>query len=147
MRIILTKTDIVPLVIEAWIQSFARVNKNQQAISDRGWGPLNRVILLDPEILKTKPKIVDCDDEQGRATPTPMTAPITELMTTPTPTTIEPTAAAPTASEPLTKGLNFAFGYAGETMTDLLQHALKQKCVADNFKNDTILASRSATKS
>ena len=49
----LCSTDIVPLINEAWSKSFARVNNNKKAISKRGWGPLNRNLLLYKELLYT----------------------------------------------------------------------------------------------
>ena len=49
----LQTTDLIPLINKAWKQSFARVNKNRNAISSRGWNPLNRNLLLDPLIRQT----------------------------------------------------------------------------------------------
>jgi hypothetical protein len=51
----IVKTDIMPLVNEAWGKSFARRESNKKAISARGWNPLNRGCLKDPEVLATKP--------------------------------------------------------------------------------------------
>lgn len=48
------KVDIVNLVHEAWLESFARVKSNKKAIADRGWNPLTYNCLLHPEILATK---------------------------------------------------------------------------------------------
>ena len=49
----LQPTDIIPLINKAWKQSFARVDKNRNAIADRGWNPLNRNLLLDSSIRAT----------------------------------------------------------------------------------------------
>ena len=49
-------TDLMPLINYAWDRSFARVSKNKNAISDRGWNPLNRVLLLDPDLNVTRTK-------------------------------------------------------------------------------------------
>ena len=49
----LQPTDLIPLINKAWKQSFARVDKNRNAISSRGWNPLNRNLLLDPLIRQT----------------------------------------------------------------------------------------------
>ena len=46
----LCSTDIVPLINEAWSKSFTRVNNNKKAISECGWGPLNRNLLLHKEL-------------------------------------------------------------------------------------------------
>jgi len=47
-------TDMMPLINYAWERSFARVQKNKNAICDRGWNPLNRVLLLDPDLNATR---------------------------------------------------------------------------------------------
>ncbi len=49
------KTDIVGLVTYAWEHSFARQDTNKKAVAERGWGPLNYNILLNPEINSNKP--------------------------------------------------------------------------------------------
>ena len=53
----LSSTDIIPIVNEAWSLSFARVYNNTKAISERGWGPLNRNLLTYKELLQTMTKI------------------------------------------------------------------------------------------
>jgi len=53
MRGTLEVTDIIPLINVAWKQSFARVDKNKNAITDRGWNPYNRNILTMPEVRET----------------------------------------------------------------------------------------------
>ena len=47
-------TDIIPLVKKAWVKSFARVESNKKAICARGWGPLNRALLLNPSVASTR---------------------------------------------------------------------------------------------
>ena len=46
-------TDLMPLINRAWDKSFARVEKNKNAISDRGWNPLNKCLLLDQTLRST----------------------------------------------------------------------------------------------
>jgi len=46
-------TDLMQLINKAWERSFARVDKNKNAISVRGWNPLNRALLLDPLLRST----------------------------------------------------------------------------------------------
>ena len=46
-------TDFMPLVNRAWAKSFARIDKNRNAISDRGWNPLNKALLLEPSLRST----------------------------------------------------------------------------------------------
>ena len=49
----LLSTDIIPLINRAWAKSFARKEKNQLAITNRGWNPYNWILLLDPTIRAT----------------------------------------------------------------------------------------------
>ena len=55
----LVRTDIIPIVNYAWKRSFNNVSNNLKAIADRGWGPLNRVLLSHPEIISSKPNSMD----------------------------------------------------------------------------------------
>ena len=48
------RSDILPLVFQAWDQSFARQKQNLSATLDRGWYHIDRRLLKDPEILRTK---------------------------------------------------------------------------------------------
>jgi hypothetical protein len=50
------RTDIVPLVLRAFQERFAKVESNQKAISERGWGPenLDRKLLQNAQILSTR---------------------------------------------------------------------------------------------
>ena len=51
---VIEKSDAIPLVNRVWPKSFGRTETNKTAIRDRGWYPANRMLLHDPEILKTK---------------------------------------------------------------------------------------------
>jgi hypothetical protein len=46
-------SDIIPIVNYAWSGSFDNVDTNIKVILERGWCPLNRMLLLHPEIRKT----------------------------------------------------------------------------------------------
>lgn len=61
----ITKTDVIPLVNRCWAASFARTENNKKAIADRGWGPLNFAQLANPEIIATKPKGENNDDDDN----------------------------------------------------------------------------------
>ena len=50
-------TDLKPLIDKAWKASFARKAKNQQAIADRGWYPLNYNLLPHPDIRATMTRV------------------------------------------------------------------------------------------
>ena len=45
--------DIMPLVNAAWKDSFSKVATNKNAISERGWFPYNRALLLNAQIRST----------------------------------------------------------------------------------------------
>ena len=62
----LVRTDIIPIVNYAWQKSFANVANNLKAIADRGWGPLNRILLSHPEIISSK---IDSFDSQKDGLP------------------------------------------------------------------------------
>jgi hypothetical protein len=47
-------TDIIPLLNYAYPFSFGNIARGRKAILNRGWGPLNYCLLLNPDILKTK---------------------------------------------------------------------------------------------
>lgn len=51
-------TDIIPIVNCAFPESFGRVDKARKAIINRGWGPLNYAILLNPD-LQSKVTAID----------------------------------------------------------------------------------------
>ena len=46
-------TDLMSLINRAWEKSFARVDKNKNATSERGWNPLNKAPTLDPILRST----------------------------------------------------------------------------------------------
>jgi hypothetical protein len=64
MGIELIPTDIIPIVNYAWSGSFDNVETNIKAILERGWFPLNRVLLLHPDIRKTN-KILNKSKKLG----------------------------------------------------------------------------------
>jgi len=47
------KSDVVLLIHHAWKESFAIVERNKKAIAERGWAPLNYVLLDHPELVKS----------------------------------------------------------------------------------------------
>ena len=49
-------TDIVPMCNRVFLKSFANIKGNKHAIALGGWNPLNRNVLLHPEIVKTRIK-------------------------------------------------------------------------------------------
>ena len=52
----INRTDIVVILNTAWEKSFVLWYKNQNAIADRRWNPLNQNILCLPEVLGTMTK-------------------------------------------------------------------------------------------
>ena len=57
--------DIIPLINKAWEQSFVRVDKNKNAIADRGWNSLNRNLLTNDDICSTMTKEDKANEESG----------------------------------------------------------------------------------
>ena len=49
----LLRTDVIPIVNYAWERSFAKTHTNLRAMCERGWGPLNKILLHHPEISST----------------------------------------------------------------------------------------------
>jgi len=53
MELRIETTDIMLMINYAWDLSFKRVEPNKIAISERGWGPLNRNLMLDKQLRST----------------------------------------------------------------------------------------------
>jgi len=47
-------TDVIPLINAAWTRSFGNAANTKKALADRGWNPMNRALLLHPDVVKTK---------------------------------------------------------------------------------------------
>ncbi len=62
-------TDLMSLINRAWTKRFARVDKNKNAISERGWNPLNKALILDP-VLRSTMTAKEKADEYNRANQT-----------------------------------------------------------------------------
>ena len=59
----LIPTDIVPMIHEAWLLSFADIQGNKEAITERGFNPLNKNLLLNDMLRRT---MTDYDKEEER---------------------------------------------------------------------------------
>ena len=69
----LQPTDLMPPIVIAWKKSFARVDKNQQVIAERGLNPLNnKNILTNPELGAAMTKREMCDESSKITLPPPM---------------------------------------------------------------------------
>jgi hypothetical protein len=53
MEIELIPYDIIPIVNYGWSGSFQNTSNNLKAILERGWNPLNQMLLLHPDLRKT----------------------------------------------------------------------------------------------
>jgi len=53
MNIIFLPSDVIPLVNKAWDCSFGDPSKVRKALADRGWNPLNRALLANPDVMAT----------------------------------------------------------------------------------------------
>ena len=54
LSITFSSTDVMPLINRSWISSFGDVTKGLKALADRGWGPLNKALLVTENILKNR---------------------------------------------------------------------------------------------
>jgi hypothetical protein len=61
MTFTLTRHDIMWLVRYDWEKSFARVRTNKQAIAERGWGPMNYVLLDHPELQEIEECVIQAE--------------------------------------------------------------------------------------
>ena len=113
-------------------KSFAEVPSNLHAIADRGWNPLNRALLLNTEVLKTKiVKIVDNDTDT--ASPRNIFTgdqSVISLMNT----TSSVASTSSTECSRVAQTLNLTSGLAGTIITDILQYAIKEEGVNENIK-------------
>jgi hypothetical protein len=154
MSTVIEKSDIVPLTNLVWPLSFGRVLTNRTAIRDRGWVPANRILLLDPEILKTRASqrvtaqadqtpmpdllIVDTTDLPIVHTrPMPIVDPpidglnVDDVSDISNVSSIAATASAATRSA--LDHLNFESGMAGDFTLDIFQHLVKKDSVCENL--------------
>jgi hypothetical protein len=149
MPVNIRPSDIVPIVNNAWKESFARVGPNKRAIARRGWTPLNRGLLKCPEVLKTKVVAATTrEDETTTTTPTPPpqedpppTAGIV-MPTSPSHATVlsditndGSSSSTRRTNDDFQKTLNLTSGYAGEFVTDMLQYAIKNERNTENLFN------------
>ena len=117
----LQRTDIIPIVNYAWARSFARVNTNIKARQARGWGPLNQILLSHPDILCTKPKSSNENNEE-----------LPNINVSNDPTVSSSVCSTPSLSDSLDsdatkkkkgfdiKDINITDGFAGETLCTIL---------------------------
>ena len=131
---------IIPMVNHAWAHSFARCIQNKKAIADRGWNPLNRVLLTDDSIRRTMTEQeLSLETLEYHIPPSsteivPYAPPLPAIVPY-TSTTI--TAPPPDAVEPL----NFSQGKAASVLDTLVQHndlmeaRQRMKVRRDNGKN------------
>ena len=49
----LLRSDIMILIRDTWMEAFGNIESNLKAIGDRGWNPLNKMLLIHPIILAT----------------------------------------------------------------------------------------------
>ena len=128
----ITKTNIVPLCNRVFAKFFAEVNLNQHAIADRGWNPLNRALIFNTEILKTKIFNI-VDDNTVPASPRNIfTGDQSGISVITSTSSVTSTSSA--ARSRVSQNLNLTSGSAGTIITDLLQYAMKEEGVNGNLK-------------
>ena len=48
-------TEIIPIISYTWAKSFINIDTNKKVIRDRGWDPLDKILVQHPEIVFLKP--------------------------------------------------------------------------------------------
>ena len=121
----LVRTDIIPIVNYAWQKSFANVKNNLKAIADRGWGPLNRILLSHPEIISSKIESFDSqeNEQDGLQSQAIMDD---NIAVSNTPHHID------NNYLPI-PDLNFNTGYAGDVITSILRKAQRDQQILKNI--------------
>jgi len=119
----LTRTDIIPIVNFAWEKSFNRVDTNLKAIRERGWGPLNRLLLTHPEIISSKPSPAITSSLPRSTEPN-----IDTNIATPS-----PPAAPKNTNKVHIEDINFKTGYAGEVIRSILRKAQRDEQILKNI--------------
>ena len=112
----------LPLINSAWNQSFVREDKNTNAGADRGWNPLNYILLTLPEIRATMTE-EEVDAEKSSSSIIMRREPLCPIDGTPTVPDLIDGTLTPTLSVhtpmPL---LNYNRGQAAFCVNALLQH-------------------------
>ena len=135
------------MINRIWPLSFGRKITNKIAISERGWNPLNRHLLIDPDIIKTRSTTIisfiqaaDSLTEIAPVTPTNLSESVTSSSTNTAPgfsastcSTID-TEVIPSPWIDL-QNMNFDRGLAGEFTIDILQHIAKKEKVRENLNS------------
>ena len=131
----LKPTDLMPLINKAWNASFARRNKNLQAIADRGWNPLNYNILTMPEIRATMTKDekkLELDNADGICLPSSFLQPNQQstISTVSTDSNTNGDNQTTTTDETLDSDqltLNFSTGVSALCLNDIVRHEQLQE--------------------
>jgi hypothetical protein len=139
MPLSIRPSDIVPIVNYAWHESFARVQSNKRAIAKRGWNPLNKGLLTNPEVMKTKVVRDDQEQEQSNTATTPPqeAIPIANVAAVHDAATVlsDISNSDSSSNRSLPQSLNLSSGYAGDVVTGMLQYAIKNEKNAENLEN------------
>ena len=131
-------TDIIPIVNHAWDRSFAKIDTNKKAIAERGWGPLNRALLMDKDILKTRVELEKTEVATATIkqilTPSPSGPPTTiEVVIDGSTVVSDLTAATPLPNTINPATLNLSYGFSGKILTDVMQYAMKNEKTTANL--------------
>ena len=125
MQLTIDPHEIILMINYAWAHSFARNLKNRKAIADRGWGPLNRALLLDATI-RTSMTIQETEEEASYSILVPSRPPPSCTDIVPySPTTADSTSTALTLypSPVAAEILNFSEGTAACCLESIVRHS------------------------
>ena len=133
----LTRTNIIPIVNYAWDCSFAIICTNLKAIRDRGWGPLNQVLLSHQDIIRNGSKndisALVTSSKSCPDSPSSTNRNIISIDNS-VATTISPEST-PKQKPPIDiKDLNIATGFAEETLISILRQIQRDKQTQTNLQ-------------
>ena len=119
----IVQSDIIPIVNYAWERSFNNVDTNKKAIRDRGWGPLNKILLQHPENSCSKPSLFTQlnfgNSEKNEGTNVQ---------------DFTPSSSQDTSSKVESEDINFNSGYAGEVIQTILKKAQRDEQTLRNIE-------------
>ena len=107
--------NIIPLLNHCSEQSFAKVEGNKKAISERGWNPLDYRLLVDPDILRTKGPTINLTNNEATCD-----------------NIINATSEVVNDKKDLR--FNTAEGYTGQCIAEIFQHEVKVHKIKQNVE-------------
>jgi len=132
-RLNLLRTDVIPIVNAAWKKSFAKTSSNLKAIQDRGWGPLNKILLHHPEISCSKPSPIDSPPRLTNED-SPTSSPSSEDSRSPIARSLMKNNDTNKKDTIDIEDINFNEGFAGDVIQTILRRAQRDQQTLINLR-------------